>query len=277
MATSRPEECVFCEGAESLTPPEVYSVRTSGQPDEPGWTARVVPNLYPAVKGPGRYHEVVVHSPSHKTRLAELDEPEIAAVGRSWLSRLEHISADPSAAYFQVGVNQGREAGASRAHSHSQLFAVDVEPPIWKSESAALASQDDCSICKLATEGSAFAERDAIVGLCPPWSEFAYETILVPRRHSATPLGSESALADVLGLASALDLVYEEVCGADSFNLVVHTALLGVPERDFHWHAHLYPRRDKLASVELGSGIHICTKDPELAAEELAEALRHAG
>ncbi len=233
----------------------------------------MVPNLYPAVKGPGRYHEVVVHSPSHKTRLGELDELEIAAVGRSWLSRLEHISADPAAAYFQVGVNQGREAGASRAHTHSQLFAVDVEPPVWKSESAVLASKHNCPICKLAAEGSAFAERDAIVGLCPPWSEFAYEAILVPRRHSATPFASEHDIADVLGLAAALDVVLEEVCSADSFNLVVHTALLSTPEGSFHWHAHLYPRRDKLASVELGSGIHICTKDPELAAEELAEAL----
>lgn len=44
------EGCPFCEGAEAKTPPEVYAVRPGGgEPDTPGWTSRVVPNLYPAL------------------------------------------------------------------------------------------------------------------------------------------------------------------------------------------------------------------------------------
>jgi UDPglucose--hexose-1-phosphate uridylyltransferase len=46
------EECPFCEGREDRTPPEVYAVRPGGgEPDTPGWTSRVVPNLYPALSG----------------------------------------------------------------------------------------------------------------------------------------------------------------------------------------------------------------------------------
>jgi len=42
--------CPFCEGREDRTPPEVYAVRPGGgEPDTPGWTSRVVPNLYPAL------------------------------------------------------------------------------------------------------------------------------------------------------------------------------------------------------------------------------------
>jgi len=42
--------CVFCEGHESKTPPEVYAVRKAGtDPDTPGWDVRGVPNKYPAL------------------------------------------------------------------------------------------------------------------------------------------------------------------------------------------------------------------------------------
>ena len=46
------EGCPFCSGREDRTPPEVYATRPGGgEPDSPGWTTRVVPNLYPALGG----------------------------------------------------------------------------------------------------------------------------------------------------------------------------------------------------------------------------------
>jgi UDPglucose--hexose-1-phosphate uridylyltransferase len=48
------ENCPFCEGREERTPPEVYGVRPGGgEADTPGWTSRVVPNLYPALGDEG--------------------------------------------------------------------------------------------------------------------------------------------------------------------------------------------------------------------------------
>ncbi|MEX2447874.1 MAG: hypothetical protein WD404_03915 [Solirubrobacterales bacterium] len=47
--------CPFCEGREERTPPEVYAVRPGGGgADTPGWTSRVVPNLYPALGPPAQ-------------------------------------------------------------------------------------------------------------------------------------------------------------------------------------------------------------------------------
>ena len=44
----------FAEGHEDRTPPELYAVRPGGEPaDSPGWTVRVVPNLYPALTPAG--------------------------------------------------------------------------------------------------------------------------------------------------------------------------------------------------------------------------------
>lgn len=47
------ERCPFCEGREDRTPPELYALRHGGgEPDGPGWSTRVVPNLYPALGAP---------------------------------------------------------------------------------------------------------------------------------------------------------------------------------------------------------------------------------
>lgn len=41
--------CAFCQGHESETPPEVDAIRPSAtEPNTEGWTARAIPNLYPA-------------------------------------------------------------------------------------------------------------------------------------------------------------------------------------------------------------------------------------
>ena len=42
--------CPFCPGEEEQTPPEVYAVRSEGQPDSEGWEVRVVPNKFPALQ-----------------------------------------------------------------------------------------------------------------------------------------------------------------------------------------------------------------------------------
>ena len=49
---SRSADCPFCEGREDRTPLEVDATRPQGgDADAPGWTTRVVPNLYPALAG----------------------------------------------------------------------------------------------------------------------------------------------------------------------------------------------------------------------------------
>jgi len=44
------EKCPFCEGNESMTPPEICAIRKPGtRPNAPGWEVRVVPAMYPLV------------------------------------------------------------------------------------------------------------------------------------------------------------------------------------------------------------------------------------
>src|SRR5689334_19112595 len=97
----------FLEGHEDRTPPEVHAVRPDGGgPDTPGWTVRVVPNLYPALSedspvpapeanpdlfwaGPAHgAHEVIINAPDPVTSLSDLVPEQVAAAMEVWRDRM---------------------------------------------------------------------------------------------------------------------------------------------------------------------------------------------
>ena len=134
----------FAEGHEDRTPPEVYAVRPNGgPPDTPGWTVRVVPNLYPALSdnspqpepdakpdlfwaGPAHgAHEVIVNAPDTVSSLSHLTPDQVVGAVEVWRER---IRTHDEASYVHVIVNERREAGASLPHTHAQLYALDFVP-----------------------------------------------------------------------------------------------------------------------------------------------------
>jgi UDPglucose--hexose-1-phosphate uridylyltransferase len=156
----------FAEGHEDRTPPELYAVRPGGGPaDSPGWTVRVVPNLYPALTPaeageeagagdeangaadqtrvaaePARgrpelfvslpatgAHEVIVNGPQSVLSLAELPVEQVVAAVEVWRARMR---AHSDSAYLQLIVNERREAGASLPHTHAQLYGLDFFPAL---------------------------------------------------------------------------------------------------------------------------------------------------
>ncbi|MCW2991413.1 MAG: UDP-glucose--hexose-phosphateuridylyltransferase, partial [Solirubrobacterales bacterium] len=135
----------FAEGHEDRTPPELYAVRPGGgAADTPGWTVRVVPNLYPALDDaspepapfanrdlfhavPARgAHEVIVNAPDPVTSLADLEREQVVAAVAVWRERIRVHAA--RAAYVHLIVNERREAGASLPHTHAQVYALDFVP-----------------------------------------------------------------------------------------------------------------------------------------------------
>ncbi len=163
-----PAECPFCEGCEARTPPEVYAVRPGGgAADTPGWSARVVPNLYPVLAAEGEEdpadgaaseagsfasagdpllasrragepdlffarpalgtHEVIVNAPEHVISMAELSEERFDGAVAVWRERMR---AHADAPYVQLIVNEGGRAGASLEHTHAQLYALPFVPAV---------------------------------------------------------------------------------------------------------------------------------------------------
>ena len=89
-----------------------------------------MPNLYPAFER----QEVVIHSPRHVETFAELATTEVAAVAQAWQARFEAAGAE-GFPYVHALVNEGRAAGSSLPHSHSQLVWLREPPPAVAHES----------------------------------------------------------------------------------------------------------------------------------------------
>jgi UDPglucose--hexose-1-phosphate uridylyltransferase len=161
-----PAQCPFCEGHEARTPPEAYALRPGGgAANSPGWTVRVVTNLYPALTPNGEVnpadwaaseagsfassgdpllasrrsgepdlfstrpalgaHEVIINAAEHVTAIADLSEGRFAEAVAVWRQRMQAHSDAP---YVQLIVNEGAGAGASLEHTHAQLYALPFVP-----------------------------------------------------------------------------------------------------------------------------------------------------
>src|SRR5262245_42445639 len=110
--------CPFCPGHEGETPHEVLAVPG---PDRPGWSVRVGPNKFPALRGaldplpapgddylPGLgAHEVIIEGPAHVRCLTDLGAAQTARALAVYRDRLRAQRADPRLAYGQLFKNVG--------------------------------------------------------------------------------------------------------------------------------------------------------------------------
>jgi len=288
------ENCPFCEGREDRTPPEVYATRPGGgEPDTPGWTTRVVPNLYPALgegedaprpdSAPELFasrpavggHEVVVNAPRHATAMAELDGEQLAAAVATWRERMR---AHDGASYVQLVVNEGAGAGASLPHTHAQLYALPFVPATVARErerAGAYAERTtgggllaDVLVEEVRRKERLVAIDDDAALICPWASRSPYELRIVPRRPEASFAGDTAGVAM---LGTALRLLAARFDGPPELNLWVRTAPRGVEE--FHWHLDIAPRLTTKAGFEFGTGVDIVVYPPERAAADLRECL----
>jgi UDPglucose--hexose-1-phosphate uridylyltransferase len=261
--------CPFCEGHEDRTPPESYAVGPPGRPpNSPGWEIRVVPNLYPAVSGTLGRQEVVVHTPRHARSLSDLSEADLDRVVTAWRSRAE-AARGAGFAYLHAFVNEGREAGASLAHSHSQLVWLPEPPPVvlaeWDRSGAG------CRLCEILAaeraEGTRIVlERDGLAVCSPYAARVPYELVIAPVVCEADGLAS-ARLPQALALLSKAVAALRALEGHVPLNAWLHTSPLD-GERG-HWHVELLPRLTVPAGLELGAGLLVNVLLPEEAAVAL--------
>jgi UDPglucose--hexose-1-phosphate uridylyltransferase len=257
--------CPFCEGREDQTPPELFAISPAGRaPNSPGWTARVVPNKYPAFE----HHEVVIHSPRHARSIADLTENEIAAVAEAWAMRGE-AARDGGYPHPQLVINEGREAGASLAHSHSQIVWLAERPPLVAVESRSIVD-GDCELCQMLVDEEAAGRRVIarsrdVLAIAPFASRSPYEFLVAaPGDHYQPGLYPFSGRAF---LETGLRLIVQTVRrlhaleGPVPLNVWLHDP--------GHPHFEVVPRFSIHAGFELGAGIYLNSLAPEDAAARL--------
>ena len=215
-----------------MTPPQTLVL-----PEQGDWKVRVVPNLYPALER----QEVVVHSRRHIRSIADAEDDELELVAEAWRRR----AADEPGYVFPL-LNEGREAGASLTHSHSQL--------VWLPEPAPTRARPRAEVV---------VERDGLTVACPWASRVPYETVIAPTEPEAEPLKS-TRLAFALKLLA--DVVRRLQCLEGQVPL---NAWLEQSPDD--WRLVLFPRLNVLAGLELGADIFVNTLPPEEAAARLRD------
>jgi UDPglucose--hexose-1-phosphate uridylyltransferase len=201
---------------------------------------RVVPNLYPAFER----QEVVVHSPRHVRSFAELTDEELDAIAAAWQSRRESARFE-GFAYVHALVNEGRDAGSSLPHSHSQLVWLREVPPAVEVERLAALGE------LLTAPELQILEEDGLRAVAHRAGRLPYETLI-----GGNPFELEPALRllrEVVRRLRALE-------GAVPWNAWLHDT-----------HLELVPRLSVLAGVELGAGIYVNTVAPEDAAAALRD------
>jgi UDPglucose--hexose-1-phosphate uridylyltransferase len=289
------------------TPPEVYAVREEGsKPDTPGWTVRVVPNKFPALASEGRLdregvglcdmmngvgvHEVIVETPDHSQHMADLSQARIAEVAKTYRQRIVDLEDDKRLKYVLIFKNQGRSAGASLQHSHSQLIATPITPKRVKEKldgaKAYFEFKHRCVFCDyIKQETELFGERVVeetrhFVALSPFAARFPFETWILPRRHMLDfALVDDAETADLGKMLKLILVKLRAALDSPPFNFVLHMAPYRRPrggywttiEDDYHWHIELIPRLTKVAGFEWGSGFYINPTPPEVAAKTLRD------
>jgi UDPglucose--hexose-1-phosphate uridylyltransferase len=279
-ARSLDRGCPFCAGNETDTPPETVRVGP-GDADTPGWRVRVVPNLYPILGGPDAgagatgAHEVIVLSPDHERDFGALDDQQAVEV-LTVLQERSRFHAAAGRAYVQILINQGREAGASLAHPHAQLLALDFVPPAVSVAVERFAATDiDLVLGDQATAAGADAgvvTGDEVRAWCPTGAASPFETRIATMKGAAR--FADASDGEILGTALVLRDVLARlarVLGTVPYNVVLHDAPTE-GTADYHWWFEISPRTSVVAGFELGTGVLVNTVDPAEAARQLREA-----
>lgn len=292
--------CPLCPGNEDKTPPEVFAYRPPGShPDTPGWSLRVVPNKFPALRIEGELdrraegiydkmngigaHEVIIESPGHNDTLATISPSHLANVLLTYSSRINDLYKDRRFKFISVFRNQGEAAGASLAHPHSQIIALPIVPKRLMEEIEGAENhfhhKERCIYCDIIRQEREqgtriISENRDFLSLAPFASRFPFETWILPRQHSSSfEEISEHLYGSLAEIFSETVRRLTATLEDPPYNIMLHTSPLGDKINDhYHWHFEIFPRLTRVAGFEWGSGFYINPTAPEEAAQFLREA-----
>ncbi len=282
-AAETPEACPFCPGGTEVPFPYEAAVFDNRFP-----SFRPVPPRPPVLDGTtgaalGRC-EVVLYTHRHEASFGHLSVTELCRVLAVWIDRARELWSDPAHAYVCVFENRGSEVGATIAHPHGQIYAVDHVPPITVAKAAAhqrhRESAGSCLSCE-ASRADARSDRlvaanESFVVAVPFAARWPFEVAVRARRHGLGRL-ADLVPAEQRDLALALqDLVRRYDALFDfplPYMMVAQEAPAGAP--DWHLAFELYPvhRAPEVtkirASVETGLGLFLNDVAPEDSARRL--------
>lgn len=292
---SSQENCLFCDPEASGQEKDVLIYNTQ----DGDWSLRVFPNKFPAFSRPtGKlqhneegpyfwmdgigYHEVIV-TKDHFERIGSMDKLKVAEIFDAFQTRYLDLMNKKSIRYVEIFHNQGKEAGASIFHPHSQLAAIPVISPYINLELSGAdryyKSNKKCVFCDMIEwekeEGHrVIFENERFIAFCPFASRRAFEVWVMPKDHQ--PYFERMETEDKIDVGEAMNEAIRKinkVLGDPALNFYLHTSPCdGKDYPHYHWHIEILPKTSTWAGFELSTGIEISAIEPENAAKALREA-----
>jgi len=261
--------CVFCPPADKSAGREILTVKNA---KSKSWQIKVIANKFPALSPKNKnaygYQEVVIESPQHEIDLADLPLGHIVKLFEVYAERTKKLSQDKKISYIEIFKNKGREAGASLAHSHSQIFASQFLTPMVKSETEQAVKyrleHDSCPYCDIVKKEKNSQrlvwQDNNFMAFCPWASQHPYEIWLMSKRHIDN-IGLLKK-TELVSLATMLKKALTKINSLGlAYNYFFHQI---IRDPDQHFCLKIVPRQGPwVAGMEIGFGLYINSLSPE--------------
>ena len=231
--------------------------------------------------------EVLLYSPRHDARLADLEDAHIHKLARLWKDVFIDFSADEQIKYIFIFENRGAIVGVTMPHPHGQVYGYPFVPRNIREELAGAREYHDregcCLFCDLLKQELAdgrrvIAENEHFALYVPFFAQTAYMLHITPKRHAPDIAGLTGAELDALGgMARDASALYDALFDKPfPYMMCMHNAPVNTDDGDFfHFHIEFFtPLRSEnqqqfMASSETGAGAWCNPTCPEEKAAEL--------
>lgn len=290
------EECPF-EGLE--IPGQTNQYVIGNYPDPNDWFATIIKNKFPIVKSNdvcapektlGSFkifeaigdHEVIVYR-DHDKSIYDFSSRDLSRVIKIYKKRFTELATKAECnKYILIFHNQGRGAGASIYHPHSQIITTPILPPdVFHSLNGSYQYYKEHKKMVYSElleweekEGTRIVyENDHFLVFCPYVSKYPYELRIFAKESHAhfdqMPDSMDESLADAYHTAlQKLKIALDK----PPFNMFIHTAPVqnefGIHTHEFYsWHIEIIPHLKIDAGFELGTGIEVNIINPDESAD----------
>ena len=269
-------KCPFCLGNEQKTPSEIGRIEVDGH-----WDIRWLPNKFPIVENKGNYlintdnnyftfsdcyglHDIIIETPNHNEQFWDFSSERISNILKVMGWRTKEMYQQKSISYVHCFKNHGKDAGASLAHSHSQIIGLNHVPRDVLDKAQLSNSRGSCDYCRIIeTESRSFRsilETPNFISFAPYASISNLEVAVFPKAHVRFLYELENQLDE---LSAHIELVVKKLKSLNSsFNILFFQS---PKDYNLHFHIEIHPRLTKWAGLEL-AGSFVTSITPEDAA-----------
>lgn len=232
---------------------------------------------------------VICYSPRHDLHIADIAAPEMRQVVDCWAAQYAELQQDFK--WVQVFENRGAAMGCSNPHPHGQIWAIDSLPTEAQAEynnQSEYHQQHGSRLLldylnrELEQQQRVLIETSEWAVIVPYWATWPFETLLLPKRPTAsfTELNNQQrdSLVETLQL---LIKTYDTLFNTPfPYSMGWHSAPSGIEADGWQLHAHFYPPLLRSATVKkFMVGYELLSEaqrdlTPETACLRLQEALQ---